>query len=189
MDRIVEAYFPPGSDRRQFVRVEHRQSRLILLTRDEDGGFTEERTEIPLHHAEALIDVAAGTVAYDRVSLALGGDIEAALDRFIVPRGLDLLTVTIASDPYGFEPLPWFGLEVTDEPAFAALGLALDGAPNIDAMEPSNAALEALLDTLDGRGDDHARPAASTEAGGNEEAMDRVAALSPVRNQWARQYP
>ncbi len=171
ISRIVEAYFPPRPDRRQFVRVEQHQSRLILLTLAEDGRFLEEETAIPQHHAEALIDAAAGTVAYDRISLALSGDIEATLDRFIVPRGLDLLTVSIPSNPHAFAPLLWFGLEVTDEPAFASLGLALDGAPNVEGMEPSNAALEALLDTLEGRSLYHPRPIAPTGAGEDVKAV------------------
>ena len=165
--RIVEAYFPPKSDRRQLVRVEQQQSRLILLSLADDGQFLQEETAIPQRHAEGLIDVAAGTVAYDRVSLALGRDIEATLDRFIVPRELDFLTVSIPSNPHAFAPLPWFGLEVTDEPAFTSFGLALDAAPNVDAMEPSNAALEALLDTLEGRSLYQLRPPVSVDAGAN----------------------
>jgi hypothetical protein len=93
-DRIVEAYFPPKPDRRHFVQVEQHQSRLILLTLADEGRLTAEETVIPQRQAEALIGVAAGTVAYDRISVALGGDLEASLDRFIMPRGLDLLTVT-----------------------------------------------------------------------------------------------
>jgi hypothetical protein len=42
-----------------------------------------------------------------------------------------------------FAPLPWFGLEVTDEPAFRTRDLALGGAPRINTMEPSNTALNA----------------------------------------------
>ncbi len=163
--RIVEAYFQPRPDRRQLVRVEQHRSRLVLLTQAEDGRFAEEQTEIPLHHAEALIDAASGTIAFDRTSLSLGGDIEAILNRFIIPRGLDLLAVTIPSVPDAFAPLPWFGLEVTDEPAYGAMGLALDGAPNVDPMEPSNVALEALLDTLEGRSFHDLRPSVRTSEG------------------------
>jgi hypothetical protein len=89
-------------------------------------------------------------ITFDRTALSLAGAIEALLDRFITPEGLDILTVTAPRDPHGFAPLPWFGLEVTDEPAFAAAGLALGGAPRIDPMEPSDAALNALLDALEG---------------------------------------
>lgn len=156
------------------MRVEQHRSALILLTQAEDGRFDEEQTEIPLHHAEALIEATAGTVAYDRTSLRLAGAVEAILDRFVVPSGLDLLTVTTLSDPHAFAPLPWFGLEVTDEPAFASMGLALDGAPRVDVMEPSNAALEALLDALEECSDDPISPATGTDAG-----EDRSIAASP----------
>jgi CYTH domain-containing protein len=166
--RFVEAYFPPRPDRRQLVRVEPHRSSLVLLTQDEDGRFAEEQTEIPLHHAEALIDVAAGTVAYDRTILALAGADEASLDRFIVPSGLDLVTVTTPADSHALAPLPWFGLEVTDEPAFASMALALDGAPRVNVMEPSNGALEALLDALEDSGYDPFEPAAGTDAGDDQ---------------------
>ena len=171
--RFVEAYFPPRPDRRQLVRVEQHRSTLVLLTQGDDGRFDEEQIEIPLHHAEALIEATAGTIAYDRTSLPLAGEAEATLDRFIVPRGLDLLTVTTPSDAHAFAPPPWLGLEVTDEPAFASMGLALDGAPRVDVMEPSNGALEALLDTLE------ECSAPITPAAGNDAGEDRSIAASP----------
>jgi hypothetical protein len=111
------------------------------------------------------------------MTLSLGGDIEATLDHFIIPQGLDLLTVTISSDPHVFAPLPWFGMEVTDEPAFAAVELALRGAPAVDPVEPTNAALEALLDTLEGRSLYHLRPAAQT---GRRETTQPTAAQSSL---------
>ena len=148
--RIVEGHFPSRPDRRQLVRVEQGRSLLILLTQGENGQFTEEQVDVPGSHAEALMNVAAGVVAFDRTPLPLGGDIDALLDRFILPEGLDILTVTIPTNPHAFAPLPWFGLEVTDEPAFEARDLALGGAPRIDPMEPSDVALNALLDALEG---------------------------------------
>ena len=148
--RIAEGHFPLRSDRRQLVRVEQGRSALILLVLGEDGLFTEEQVEVPLSHAEALMDTTAGVIVFDRTNLSLGGDIEAVLDRFIMPEGLNIVTVTIPKDPHAFAPLSWFGLEVTDEPAFAAMGLALSGPPGIDEVELSDAALNALLDTLEG---------------------------------------
>jgi CYTH domain-containing protein len=142
------------------VRVEQGRSALILLAPGEDGQLTEEQVEVPLPHAEALMDVAAGIIVFERTSLSLGGDIDAVLDRFIMPEGLNILTVTIPRDPHAFAPLSWFGLEVTDEPAFAAAGLALSGPPRISEIEPSDTALNALLDTLEGHSPYHLRPAA-----------------------------
>jgi CYTH domain-containing protein len=148
--RIVEGHFPSRPDRRQLVRVEQGRSLLILFTQGENGQFTEEQVDVPGSHAEALMNVAAGVVAFDRTPLPLGGDIDALLDRFLLPEGLDILTVTIPTNPHAFAPLPWFGLEVTDEPAFGARDLALGGAPRIEPMEPSDVALNTLLDALEG---------------------------------------
>ena len=178
--RIVEAYFPPRSDQRQLVRVAQHRAHLILLTQAQDGHFAEEQIEIPRPHAEALVDVAAGTVAFDRMSLSLGGDIEGTLDHFIIPQGLNLLTVTIPSNPHAFAPLPWFGLEVTGEPAFAAIGLALEGVPNVDPVEPTNTALEALLDTLEGRSLYHLRPAAQTGRRETSDPASHLPSLPPA---------
>ena len=147
--RIAEGHFPSRPDRRQLVRVEQGRSLLILLAQGDNGQFTEEQAQVPHSHAEALMDVAAGTIVFDRTSLSLGGDIEALLDRFIMPDGLDLLTVALPTNPHVFAPLPWFGLEVTDEPAFETSDLALGGAPRIEPMEPSGVGLDALLDALD----------------------------------------
>ena len=147
--RVVEGHFPSRPDRRQLVRVEQGHSRLILLTQGENGQFLEEQADVPRSHAEALIEAAAGMIAFERTALSLGGDIEALLDRFIMPEGLDILTVTIPTNPHAFAPLPWFGLEVTDEPAFETSDLALGGAPRIEPMEPSGAGLDALLNALD----------------------------------------
>ena len=147
--RIIEGHFPSTPGRRQLVRVEQGRSLLILLTQGDNGQFSEEQAEVPLSHAEALMNVAAGMIAFDRTHLSLGGDSEAYLDRFISPEALDILTVTVPANPHMFAPLPWFGLEVTDEPAFRTRDLALGGAPRINTMEPSNTALNALLDVLE----------------------------------------
>src|SRR5215203_5878583 len=149
--RIVEAYFPPRSDRTQFVHVEREQSFLVLKTPGEDGQTKDERIEVPASHAEALVDVAAGTVAFDRTEFELGLSIDAALDRFILPNGLDLLTLTLNSDPRMFAPPLWLGPEVTGDAAFEPQALAIQGAPSTEAVEVSNAGLEALLDWVEGR--------------------------------------
>src|SRR5687768_5102900 len=93
--RIVEGHFPPRSDRSQFVRVERDDCFLVLTTRAEGGEVRTEQTQVPLSHAEALVDVAPGRVAFDRTELPLGLSAEGWLDRFVVPSGLDLLTVSI----------------------------------------------------------------------------------------------
>lgn len=149
--RLVEAHFPPRPERTQLVRVEREHSYLLLRTRSPAGEVQEEQVEVPLSHAEALVEVAAGTVAFDRTLLPLGGEVEAVLDRFIIPQGLDLLTVGIASEPQAFAPLEWFGTEVTGDEAYETSTLALEGLPAFEEVEVTNAAFEALLDTLEGR--------------------------------------
>jgi CYTH domain-containing protein len=150
--RLVEAYFPPRADRTLLVRVEHGRASLILRSSGPDGQIGEEAVEVPLSHAEALVEVATGTVAFDRIALALGGGADAVLDRFILPQELDLISVTISGDPRLFAPPLWLGPEVTGEPAFAARELALSGLPAFEDVRVSNMALETLLDTLDGTG-------------------------------------
>jgi CYTH domain-containing protein len=149
--RIVEGHFQPRSDRSQSVRVERDECFLVLRAKGQDGELITEQSQVPLSQAEALIDVAPGRVAFDRTEFPLGHGAEGWLDRFIVPSGLDLLTVNLTSDPRLFAPALWFGREVTDDPQFETGQLALNGPPAVDAGEISNAALEALLDWIEGK--------------------------------------
>jgi CYTH domain-containing protein len=149
--RIVEGHFPPRPDRSQFVRVERDECFLVLRAKGKDGEFRTERSQVPLAHAEALVDVAPGRVAFDRTELPLGMGAEGTLDRFIVPSGLDLVTVQISSDPRLFAPPLWFGREVTDDTRVETGQLALNGWPEIHPGEVSNTALETFLDWVDGR--------------------------------------
>jgi CYTH domain-containing protein len=149
--RLIEAYFPARSDRTQLVRVEHGQASLILRSTTPDGQVSEEAVEVPHSHAEALVEVAAGTIAFDRTAVSLGRGMEGVLDRYILPQGLDLLSVTIAGDVRLFAPPLWLGPEVTGDTAFEARELAISGLSAVEEVEVTNAALEALLDTLEMR--------------------------------------
>ncbi len=148
--RLVEAYFPARADRTLLVRVEHGRVSLILQSKGSDGQVSEEAVEVLLAHAEALVEVATGTVAFDRIALALGDGADAVLDRFILPQELDLISVAVSGDPRLFAPPPWLGPEVTGEPAFAARELAISGLPGFEEVRVSNVALGTLLDTLEG---------------------------------------
>lgn len=148
--RIVEGYFSPRSDRTQWVRVEREQSHLVLRMHD-GGEARDEQLELPLSQASALMDVAAGRVAYDRTAITLSPGFTASVDRYLLPAGLDVLTVSVASRPQFFVPPSWAGREVTEVPEFDAVRLALDGLPPIDEIPVPNFALEALLNWLDRR--------------------------------------
>lgn len=156
--RICEGHFAPQGGRRQLVRVERERAVLVLVNREEGGAATEEQAEVPHSHAEALIDVAAGAVAFDRMPVRVGHEIDAVLDRYVVPQGLDILTVTIRSDPRAFAPPLWAGVEVTGDVTYEPASLAVDGVPSLPEIDISNMALESLLDTLEGRGSYRFRP-------------------------------
>jgi GH15 family glucan-1,4-alpha-glucosidase len=52
--------------------VEQGRSLLILLTQAENGRITEEQVDVPASHAEALMNVAAGMIAFDRTPRQVG---------------------------------------------------------------------------------------------------------------------
>ena len=178
--RLVEAYFPPRADRTLLVRVEHGRASLILQSRGSDGQIGEEAVEVPLSHAEALVEVATGTLAFDRIALALDGGADAVLDRFILPQELDLISVTIHGDPRLFAPPPWLGPEVTGEPAFAARELAISGLPAFDEVRLSNVALETLLDTLDGSDAHRPRHSDPMRANAAREPLTPASTAAPL---------
>jgi CYTH domain-containing protein len=144
--RIVEGYFTPSSDNTHFVRVERDRSVLVLASRNDDIA---DEFEVPLHHAEALMDVAAGRVAFDRISLPLGGEHPAILDRFLLPAGISVISLLTGAQSEG--ELAWFGPEVTNRPEFTPESFALRGAPVLEPVEASNAGLAALLDLFEGQ--------------------------------------
>ncbi len=93
--RVAEGHFSSNPDRSQFVRVDVAGCHLVLLSRGGEGSLAQERTEIPRSQAEALLDVCAGTIAYDRSKLDLLPGSEVLLDRIITPKRVDLLTVIL----------------------------------------------------------------------------------------------
>ena len=147
--RIVEGHFPPHPERFQLVRVERERAMLILAQRQEDGRGAEEQAEIPHAHAEALIDVAAGTVAFDRMVVVLAGEGRALLDRFVLPHGIDVLT-TVMEEGAEVDLPEWFGPEVTGRPEYETCTLAVQGLPALEEVAITNSGLEALLDLLEG---------------------------------------
>jgi CYTH domain-containing protein len=148
-ERVIEGYFPDQPQHRTFVQVEEAHSSLILEARGD--AATEEQTDLPLAHAQALLAVSQGQVEYVRTSLAIGSHDLQAL-HVVRPGPLDLVAIAVPSqDEHNFHPLPWFGPEVSTEPAYQRRRLALDGAPEASEVDVTNAALNSLLDLLEDR--------------------------------------
>jgi CYTH domain-containing protein len=149
-ERVIEGYFAPQSERQSRVRIETAQSCLILASTDVEAA--EERTDLPRLHAEALLDVCPGKVTFERSALRLQGQ-EALVDRFVTPGPFDLVSVefTDKAEAAAFLPPVWFGGEVTDDDNYSNNTLALSGLPTASETPLSGAALDAVLDALEGR--------------------------------------
>jgi CYTH domain-containing protein len=146
---ITEGYFPDQSDRSLYVRVEEGTGTLILVSHGPLGPV-ETPADLPHGHAEALLGLAAGGVEYRRVDLSVGAH-DASVSRIMAPGPLDLITVAFEQEEQAreFEPLPWFGPEVTNEPGYQTRSLALAGLPAMGEVDLTSAALDSLLDVLD----------------------------------------
>jgi CYTH domain-containing protein len=149
--RHVEGFFPEQRDRSSWVRLEEDRGLLILKTLGPDGE-AEDQTDIPLAHAQALLEVCAGEVDYTRTVVPIGVG-HALVDEFIRPHILPLVTVEFASagEARGFRPLEWFGPEVTADPRYTNQAIALRGLDEVPEIPLSDAALNSLIDTLEGR--------------------------------------
>jgi CYTH domain-containing protein len=172
-DRVIEGYFANQPERSSYVRLVGETGTLVLLT-EADGVIEEERTDIPRPHAEALLDVAPGRVAFARVRLD-HPDVEISLDHFIEPRPLSLATVSSESAEAisRFHAPAWFGAEVTTVDGFQNRQIALDGAPPVRDVPVSDVAVHACLDLLEGP----ATPSAAPLEEVFEEESDTVDAL------------
>ena len=184
--RVTEGYFPNQSGRQSHVLVEGSQCHLVLVTPGNGGAPTEERTEVPRGHADALLDVCAGKAVYDRSRVAIGGGRDAFIDHLVTPGALDLVTLEFDDEAEAgrFQPAPWFGPDVSGRDGYDNRAIALQGLPGGTDVAISNAALEALLDTLENRGMSRfalpPRPAAAGEGGGEVlDTLRRMAASKP----------
>ncbi len=159
--RHVEGFFPEQRDRSSWVRLEENRGLLILKTVGADGE-AEDQTDIPVSRAHALLDVCAGEVDYTRTAVPISEG-HALVDEILRPRVLHLVTMEFASkeEAGAFRPPEWFGPEVTADPRYTNQSLALRGlaeAPDIPLLD---AALNSLIDTLEGRFPAQARMAIS----------------------------
>jgi CYTH domain-containing protein len=146
-ERVLEGYFPDQPQRRTYVQVEETRSSLILEAGE--GVAPDEQADVPLAHAQALLAVSQGQVEYVRTKLSISSHEIQAL-HFVRPVALDLVAIAGApEDEQDLPPLPWFGPEVSTEPAYQRRRLALDGAPDAPEVDATNAALNSLLDLLE----------------------------------------
>ena len=179
--RQIEGFFPEQQDRTLWVRLEESRALLLLRTVGPDGDI-EEQTEIPVGHAHALLDVCAGEVDYTRTALPIR-DHMALIDQVLQPGALHLVTVEFdtAEEARGFDPQPWFGLEVTADNRFNYQALALRDISEAPEIPLSNAALNSLLDTLESRFGARTRVATNHPTGKQmPQTRTQVAGLAPA---------
>ncbi len=149
--RHVEGFFPEQRDRFAWVRLEENRGLLILKTFGPEGE-AEDQTDIPVGHAHALLDVCAGEVDYTRTALPISEGY-ALVDEIVRPSVLHLVTVefTSAEEAGALYPLEWFGPEVSGDTRYTNQSLALRGLAEVPEPPLSDAALNSLIDTLEGR--------------------------------------
>jgi CYTH domain-containing protein len=147
----VEGFFPEQQDRSSWVRLEENRGLLVLQTQGPEGEV-ENQTEVPVAHAHALLDVCTGEVDYTRTALPIGEG-QALVDEIIRPHVRHLVTMESATEEEarGFRPLGWFGPEVTADLRYTNQSIALRGLAEASEIPLSDAALNSLIDTLEGR--------------------------------------
>ncbi|WP_152568703.1 hypothetical protein [Microvirga sp. BSC39] len=89
-ERVREGYFPDQPGRSTYVQIDETRSNRILKTGG--GGVPEERADLPLAHAQALLAVSPGQVEYLRTSRAIGSHALHAL-HVLRPSPLNLVAV------------------------------------------------------------------------------------------------
>jgi CYTH domain-containing protein len=149
-ERVIEGYFPDQPQHSTYVQIEEARSSLILEAMEGDE-IPEEQADLPPAHAQALLAVSEGQVEYVRTKLSISSH-EIQARHFVRPVALDLVAIAgVPEDGQDLPPLPWFGPEVSTEPAYQRRRLALDGAPDAPEVDATNAALNSLLDLLEDR--------------------------------------
>jgi CYTH domain-containing protein len=144
----VEGYFPDRPHHSIYVQVEEDSSSLILSPHGAEGS-PEERAGIPSSQAQALLAVVSRQVAYVRTSLLLGSH-QIQLQQFTDPGPLCLLSVEVLQQETAeFQPLSWFGPDVSGERAYLRRQIALKGLPQAPEVELTEGALNSVLDLLE----------------------------------------
>ncbi len=147
--QVVEGHFPPRFERQSHVRIIKGQAHLVLTAVDASPD-AEDRTHVPVAHAEALLQSCPGTVNIERSVVPLA-QANVFIDRFVTPGPLDLVSVqfTTSAESASYLAPIWFGAEVSEEDAYTNPTIALSGLPPTLETEVSNQALEAVLDIVE----------------------------------------
>jgi CYTH domain-containing protein len=147
--QVRQGYFPDQPGRSISVQVDEDTGRLILITPGPDGP-AEDAASISCSQAEALLDLSAGQVNSLVIPLTIGSQ-PATRHRFTTPGRIDLIAVAFEQTDRArtYQPPPWFGPEVSEDPAYQGRSMAFAGLPSGREMEITDATLESLLDTLD----------------------------------------
>jgi CYTH domain-containing protein len=149
--RVVEGHFPPSHERRSHVLFEGATCHLVLVTKpDTEWEEEEERTEVSAKQGEFLMEVCAGSLAYHRSSIEVGGR-PVRVESFRLPEGLHLIEVQFDEPDQAnqFVPPIWFGPEVAGDAGYERNALATKGLPNQPEIALSDDAINALLDHLE----------------------------------------
>ncbi|WP_460449980.1 CYTH domain-containing protein [Alsobacter sp. SYSU BS001988] len=177
-ERSVTGYLPTQTERQQAVEISQQASTLVLITREGQDAPEEERFDVPRRHAEALLDACAARIGFERTRLDAAGRM-VQLTKILSSQPVDVVDVEFAEgeDAARFWPPAWFGPEVTDDAAWTDRAIAMEGQPNKPAPQANDAALNAILDDLEGIGP-------LQRFGGGREPMERRPA-QPERAQAA----
>jgi CYTH domain-containing protein len=186
-ERVMEGHFPPQGERQSHVRIEKGQAYLVLTSLEGEVSATEDWTDVPRSHAEALLDVCPGTVVFERSRVPLR-DREAVIDRFMTPTALDVVSVDFATkaEADAFLPPIWFGTEVTGDDSYTGRAIAIAGRPRAPEVPLSNSALETVLDLLESRPEEgqhgqHGHYESAPERQVEPNVFDRLRRLAAVR--------
>jgi CYTH domain-containing protein len=150
---IIEGYFAAQQGRVSYVVQDGERSQLVLGSEPTGSALIEERTDIPPAHAEALLNVCAGRVTYERSAVPIDDGAEVLIDRMSEPGVINIVTVEFhyPEEAEAFTPLTWFGPEITSEARFSGQMIAMNGPPQVEEVQLSNSTVEAMLDLLEGR--------------------------------------
>lgn len=178
--RIAEGHFPASDGRLSYVHFADNLCQLVLVTQPGSDEVENERTEIPTKQGEFLMQVCAGSLAYQRCSFEVAGRV-AHLNSFRIPEGLHLMEVEFDEPDQAreFEPAAWFGPEVTGEAGYDHNAIATMGLPHRPDVAVSDDALHAVLNLLEAR-DSEREPVHEGEAPAEENGATGLVAEEPA---------